>query len=197
MGFISTVAGIALTGAIAVAAGIRASSAKRGLRWLWTIPCLLVLILIAALPPQELIQRFAEGEDRIEIWRDSMHVVEKYHWAGCGLGAFETALFRDKTILPTNTLEFAHSDYLQVAGELGLPATGIFAVLSVWVAGRLLSVALRSKRGRNWSYAMGLQGALLTFAIHSIADFNLYLPANAMMLAWLGGLAASPGLDES
>jgi hypothetical protein len=34
---------------------------------------------------------------------------------------------------------------------------------------------------------------LIAIGIHSLTDFNLYIPANALTLAWLGGLAVSPG----
>jgi hypothetical protein len=28
--------------------------------------------------------------------------------------------------------------------------------------------------------------------LHSFVDFNLYIPANAMLLAWIAGIAANP-----
>ena len=49
-------------------------------------------------------------------------------------------------------------------------------------------------RKSNWEFAVGVFGALLTLALHSFADFNFYLPANALAMAWLAGLAVSPGL---
>ncbi len=33
--------------------------------------------------------------------------------------------------------------------------------------------------------------------IHSLVDFNLYIPANAMVLAWVGGMATSPAMLRS
>ena len=44
-------------------------------------------------------------------------------------------------------------------------------------------------------------GALTAIAIHSFTDFNLYIPANAMLLAWIAGLTAGleflPGREDS
>jgi hypothetical protein len=31
-------------------------------------------------------------------------------------------------------------------------------------------------------------GSLAAILLHSLADFNLYIPANAMLLAWIAGL---------
>jgi hypothetical protein len=36
---------------------------------------------------------------------------------------------------------------------------------------------------------------MFSIALHSITDFNLYLPANAMLLAWVAGIAS--GLEAS
>jgi hypothetical protein len=66
----------------------------------------------------------------------------------------------------------------------------------VWIVSRVLLVALFHKERRGWELAIGLAGALTALLIHSGADFNLYIPANAMTLAWICGLAVSPGLRE-
>jgi hypothetical protein len=31
-------------------------------------------------------------------------------------------------------------------------------------------------------------GALAAILLHSLVDFNLYIPANAMLLAWIAGM---------
>jgi hypothetical protein len=43
---------------------------------------------------------------------------------------------------------------------------------------------------------VGILGALFAIGLHSLADFNLYIPANALTLAWLSGIADSPVLRE-
>ena len=39
-------------------------------------------------------------------------------------------------------------------------------------------------------FAMACAGALAAIIVHSLADFNLYIPANAMLLAWIAGIPA-------
>ncbi|HXW14884.1 MAG TPA: hypothetical protein VEN79_10275, partial [Terriglobia bacterium] len=39
-------------------------------------------------------------------------------------------------------------------------------------------------------FAVACAGALAAILVHSLADFNLYIPANAMLLAWISGMVA-------
>jgi hypothetical protein len=42
-------------------------------------------------------------------------------------------------------------------------------------------------------FAVACAGALAAILLHSTVDFNLYIPANAMVLMWIAGMTA--GLD--
>ena len=39
-------------------------------------------------------------------------------------------------------------------------------------------------------FALACAGALAAILVHSFADFNFYIPANAMLLAWIAGMTA-------
>jgi O-antigen ligase len=126
---------------------------------------------------------------RVQIWTDTLHVIAAYRWTGCGLGAYERGIYGFKTVAPTNTLDYAHNDYLQIAAELGIPGMLLLAALALWVLGRTLRVVIFMRGSPNWYLACGLLGAFLAIAVHSLADFNLYVPANALAFAWLAGLS--------
>lgn len=178
--------------------------ASRGLfHWgRWIIPAAVPLCVLVVLPPHELIQRFADmagNEDvttrgRMEIWRETIQLASAYKWTGCGLGAYERGLYRYKNLAPVNTIDFAHNDYLQILAELGIAGALLVGALGVWVLSRLLSVVIWRKRARSWELAVGVLGAVLALGVHSLADFNLYIPANALVFAWLCGVGASTGL---
>jgi O-antigen ligase len=164
----------------------------------------LPLFLLACLPTRELLDRFAEitqgnraaSDTRTGIWGDSLHLIAAYKWVGCGLGAYEYAFYRFNTNSPMDTVDFAHNDYLQIAAELGWIGATLAAALALWIVWRVLSVVLRLRSSRNWELAVGILGALFAIGLHSLADFNLYIPANALTLAWLSGIADSPVLRE-
>jgi O-antigen ligase len=195
MGFIAT----ALTALVITPMLVVTRSSR--LRWLVPLAALLCILLL--LPTKELKQRFAytaaneevNTDLRVAIWRDTLQLVSAHKWTGTGLGAYERGLYAYKTTKPTNTLDFAHNDYLQIVAELGI-AGWLAAALGVWILWRPVRIALWHRGARNCELAVGLLGALLALGLHSLTDFNLYIPANALALAWLAGLAVSPGLRE-
>ena len=93
--------------------------------------------------------------------------------------------------------QHAHNDYLEFAVELGLPATallGVFVGLCFWIACKALYTRRSGlRRGAAFACVMTVCWA----AVHSVADFNLQIPANAltfMVLLALGVL--SGGLNR-
>jgi O-antigen ligase len=107
-------------------------------------------------------------------------------------------MYQFKTAAPTNTVDYAHNDYLQITAELGIPGVLLLAALAVWVLGRTLRTVIFMRGSPNWALACGLLGAFLAIAVHSLADFNLYVPANALAFAWLAGLSTGlvPGPSQ-
>jgi putative inorganic carbon (HCO3(-)) transporter len=206
MGFISVLAGVGFTWFVVLMSRVGTDGPRRGWRriWLWVMPVALPLLMVILLPTRALILRFADvastqqvsQRDRIEIWRNTLQLISAYKWTGCGLGAFKQGFFQYQTVAPVNTVDFAHNDYLQIVAELGIPGSLLVAVLAGWIAARMLAVVWRRRNARNWQLAVGLFASIVTLAVHSLADFNLYIPANALALAWLGGVAVSPGLRE-
>ena len=165
----------------------------------WAPLLAIPLALLILLPSRELRQRFSftmttsevSSQTRLEIWSDTLHFVSGHKWLGSGLGAYERGLYLFKTVKPTNTLDFAHNDYLQVLAELGIPGVLLFAGLILWLVRIPLREAFSRGYSRNRELCIGLLGALGAIALHSLTDFNLYIPANALAVAWLGGLAVS------
>jgi O-antigen ligase len=173
-------------------------------RWLWIASIAVPACIFAAVSTKEMAVRFADlaatddisKDARMEIWNDTTRLVGAYKWTGCGLGAYEHCLYQFKTVAPTNTVDFAHNDYLQILSEVGVPGGLLMAAIAGWILSRILSVVLFMRGAKNWEVAVGLLAAFTALGLHSLADFNLYIPANGLALAWLGGVAVSPGLKE-
>jgi O-antigen ligase len=210
MGFIATLAGASFTMLIVpLSQNERSSqhetdqpSRKWKRAWRWAVPLALPLLILIFLPTRELILRFADMAstqevskgDRVKIWHDTLHVIGAYKWTGCGLGAFEHGFYRHQTAAPANTVDFAHNDILQILAELGIPGGLLAGILAAWIAARMLVVMLWRRSARNWELAIGLFASFITVGVHSLADFNLYIPANALAFAWLSGVGVSSGL---
>jgi O-antigen ligase len=200
MGFIATLAGLFVSGTAVL---VTEERSRRRRKWLPVAATAgVVLVLAAFLPSSRFIQRFATGtgpgdissDARFGIWRDAVHLAEAFPVLGCGLGAFQSANMRYQTVTPLLTVNFAHNDYLQLLAELG--AVGLLALLIV--AAMVYRRLFRNlwERREPYFYAACL-GSLVAIALHSFVDFNLYKPANAMVVAWVAGLASSYGTTRS
>jgi O-antigen ligase len=174
-----------------------------GKRWVAAIALLLAVgVVFVAISPGEVVERFADTADaadltadgRVQIWQDTLKLIAAYPWTGSGLGTYERAFFQFKTIAPLKTVDYAHNDYLQILAELGFPGLLLAAGVIGWILWSILGVVLSHRNRPTWELAVGLLGAFIALGVHSLADFNLYIPANALALAWLGGLAVSPAL---
>jgi O-antigen ligase len=95
----------------------------------------------------------------------------------------------------------AHSDYLELLAEYGAVGAagmvvflGLHAVCGLRAMGRLAR-ALREKGGSGSDELALVVGALAAFAglaVHSALDFNLHIPGNALVMAFLFGILAQP-----
>lgn len=196
MGFISALCGLAVMGSLALARG------RAGVRR-WLPVAAAVALAIAAfivLPTDQLIERFGSlstseempADERALIWGDTLRLIGAYPLFGCGLGAYESALLPYKTSAPLYTVDYAHNDYLQLLAELGVLGFAPLLLLAAAIYARGCRGAMHMARGPGAYLALGAAGGLAAIALHSLADFNLYIPANAMAAVWLGALADLP-----
>ncbi len=138
-------------------------------------------------------ERFAQLEadtvPRLQVWRDALALVSAHPWLGSGFGSFADVYPQVQTALPEKIVEHAHNDYLQVAVELGVPtALLLFAAIAWLVVRGLLTGMFRHLRSPERFELLGCAAGVLALLVHSAADFNLQLPANAMLFATLLGI---------
>ena len=200
MGFIAIFSSLFVMGALALGTTqLNWVTGSRRRRWVSVgMVAALLLAGFVFLPPERLIQRFAEivstdgltSEGRTDLWAETLPLIRAYPVFGCGLGGYETAFSRYKISGVLVTDDFVHNDYLQFLAELGLAGFLIGAALAFSVVSMALRKAVNSSDPEARYYAVACVGALSAIGLHSLADFNLYIPANAMLLAWIAGVAA-------
>jgi O-antigen ligase len=129
---------------------------------------------------------------RFQINRDTLHMFAQRPILGWGLGTFETVYPQFRSFYTNLLVDKAHNDYLQLLAETGVIG---FAIM-LWF---LISVFRPAwPKIRNWpsevngavtlSAVLGITGIL----IHSLVDFNLEIPANALLFYSLAAVAALP-----
>jgi tetratricopeptide (TPR) repeat protein len=123
----------------------------------------------------------ASGTYRLDMAAATLRLWASRPWLGSGLGAYADAVTATKR------------------GWGGSRAT--HAGLAGILAAALLLIALGSRSARllkergdpvRRSLALGALAGVIALAVHSLLDFNLRMPANALVCAMLAALAASP-----
>jgi len=171
----------------------------------------LFVVSFVLLPPEALIAEFAKivptenfgGDGRFTIWRDTVHLIRAYPLFGCGFGTFDVAFLKYQTGVVDLDFAFAHNDFLQLVAELGVVGFLIPTAIILMVLLRALRAA--ESRGNAQVRYLGIAciGTFSALLLHSLVDFNLYIPANALVLTWIAGIASalplpsrSPGADS-
>ena len=124
---------------------------------------------------------------------DTLHIFRDHPWVGIGLGSFETVFPRYRTF-PTNLVwAHAHDDYIEALAEAGLVGEILIALaLALFLKRAFKDLDYRLRNEAGWiqlGAVLGCSGLL----VHSFADFNLHIPANAAWFAVLVGLSMAPG----
>jgi O-antigen ligase len=96
-----------------------------------------------------------------------------------------------QSIRLTYTVDHAHNDYIELAAELGLPCAAMLFAILFWLPIQFARASLNARSSLTRSLALGALGGSAALLVHSIADFNLYIPGNALVFAVILGLGYS------
>lgn len=202
MGFLVALAVVFVTGSIALSVrGFHVEYAAGAALWRRIGPPMLVgavvLLGFIFLPTDPLIARFSElaqtedisADTRAQIWRDTVGLIKAYPLTGSGLGTYESAFYRFKTVAPMNTVDYAHNDYMQVMAEMGLIGFAVGLLFIVRVMHRNMRAAVYARSADHRYLAVGCIASMTGILLHSFVDFNMYVPANGFAFAWVLGIA--------
>lgn len=200
MGFVSV-----LTSLIAILTLVGTSSTSARTRYLVAgLFFLAVAGLIVWIGSDPVITRFEtleqeygqSGQNRVSIWRDTLRLLSQHPFLGTGLGTFSVAYPSVQTAFLDLRVDHAHCDYLEVASELGVPG-GVFLFGSIlWVLVKAVQYYRKADDHYDSAVCLGCIGSIVAILVHSVADFNLYIPANALIFSVVLGLAWSATHDS-
>lgn len=146
---------------------------------------------------------------RVYNWKAALDQIKHSPVFGTGAGThlYYGRLFRRPQIQADPI--HAHSDYLEISAEYGLIGLGgiLLLIAAHAVHGfRRLSHVLRTElgdldyyqpaRSDQLALSIGALTALSVYLAHSVVDFNLHIPGNALTFAFVFAILASPGLRE-
>jgi tetratricopeptide (TPR) repeat protein len=101
---------------------------------------------------------------------------------------------------------YTHNDYLQLLAEYGVAGFLAFLIfLGAHLRNGLISArrlgprrisATQRVRGNRMALNVGALAAVAAYAVHSFFDFNLHIPANLLLLAFVFGILADSTAPE-
>ncbi|HEV7868372.1 MAG TPA: O-antigen ligase family protein [Chthoniobacteraceae bacterium] len=157
-------------------------------------------------------------KQRLELLTQSNKDVRVYNWqatldqfrvepiwgTGAGTHLYYGRYFRRPQIQADPV--HAHSDYLEILAEygliggIGMAAFILFHLHSGWSS---FSRITREELANTLSYEplrdnalaldLGAISAVASYLAHSVVDFNLHIPGNALLFAFIFGILATPG----
>jgi len=138
--------------------------------------------------------------DRIVVWGDMLKALWDFPVFGSGLGTFSFIyLLYNKSIMNPVEFVYAHNDYLQLFIEVGIPgALLLLGALAMFLRSSYRTIKRLYLSGENFRFYLGL-GAMtgvVAILLHSLTDFNLQIPSNALFFAVLLGIMAAVGRIE-
>lgn len=137
-------------------------------------------------PMQE--SAYLQMEGRISIWKDSLSVIRDYPLTGTGLGTFGVAFRHYQTDLVNFYVDHAHNDYLEYASDTGLLGAVLLFLPILYLFFKMVISFLTDPRRYRPAVTLGCIGSTLAMLVHSVTDFNLQIPANALIFAVVLGI---------
>jgi hypothetical protein len=129
-------------------------------------------------------------ETRFALWRAAWQMWQDHFWFGVGPAHFDYRFPEYRPVIIQERPNRSHNDYINlcadwgmVGGLLVLGGFGIFLVswLKTFPHVRPAEADLGSTRSNRFAFFVGASGGLCSLGAHSAADFNLHIPANALV----------------
>ena len=140
-------------------------------------------------------------ELRYSMWMPALRMWQDHRWWGVGLGQFNARFGAYRPPEVQMSPDYTHNDYLNSLADWGLVGSVliaaawlllVFGVFKTWSSVRLSTGELGGKTGSNkFAFVFGASVGLIALLLHSVVDFNMHIPANAILAVTLMALITS------
>src|SRR3981081_1017538 len=131
------------------------------------------------------------GGKRASMRHDSCGLFPSHPWTGTGLGTLPIVFPAYESLYDAKFVNHAHNDYLEMLADTGLIGGLCCAsFLGIFFFCSLNQLLVTDK---SFAAALHLSGlvACCGFLVHSLVDFNLHMPGNALLFFLMAHLATA------
>lgn len=144
------------------------------------------------------------GNIRLDFWKAAVQQWKLEPLLGTGSRTF--LFYARKFRTPSVQVDpvYVHNDYLQLLSDYGLAGVVLLAPFLIlharrgWITARRVGPRRIASTQRILSNAMALNlgaiSAVAAYTVHSFFDFNLHIPANVLLMAFVFGVLANSGI---
>ena len=133
---------------------------------------------------------------RVDLTRNALLIAHDHPIFGTGPATYNFVDPRYQSNALAVRAVYTHDDYLNCLDDYGLIG---FALAMFFVFAVTLSLCARTRTAPGWRDRVLVGAALTAWAallVHSFLDFNMHIPANAMLLFALAGMGLRRRADE-
>jgi O-antigen ligase len=135
------------------------------------------------------------GSRRKEIWSATWEMIKSHPLAGVGIGGYWTAIPQYHNASGKMTPQQAHNDYLELLASGGVVGV-VLGVSFIFLLVKFARATLRSVNNFRRAACFGALVGLFGISIHSLVDFGLHIPINALICLMLVAIATVNGRVE-
>lgn len=130
---------------------------------------------------QRIEQTSLSRESRDDVGIQVMPAIEDYWLVGSGMGSFASVFPHYRGPDVKHFWDHAHNDYLEFLLEAGVLGSALLAAFLGLNLAQGMKRCWRAQTQLRWGIAMGAMMASVSLLVHTFVDFNLQIPANAML----------------
>ena len=162
--------------------------------WFFVISIIFLLLLILLIDINPLLERFRNinADQRILVWKDCYQAFKDFPLFGSGLGTFKYIypLYKENLKAAVD-YHYAHNDYIHLlveTGLLGFSCLMIGIIILFKDAMKFLKYNTKTRDSFAYFITLGALTGIVSILVHSLADFNLHIPSNALYFTTMIGI---------
>lgn len=141
---------------------------------------LLIAAVMGSSAVQDLLARFGNAhDDRVTFWTNTLLALKQSGGIGTGFGTFQIMYRAVEPLadLKASYVNHAHSDYLEVLLEGGLPALVLLLAVLGWIGARGVTLMRSKERSLDHRLAIAALAGMVLVILHSVVDYPLRMLA--------------------